>query len=62
MVFGDFSQFYIVDRVGVSVIYEPMVTGTGASANLPTGQSGWFMYWRVSSGVSTAQAFRTLLT
>ena len=40
MVFGDFSQFYIVDRVGVSVIYEPMVTGTGASANLPTGQSG----------------------
>jgi HK97 family phage major capsid protein len=62
MVFGDFSQFYIIDRVGVSVIYEPMVTGTGASANLPTGQSGWFMYWRVSSGVSTAQAFRTLLT
>lgn len=62
MVFGDFSQFYIVDRVGVSIIYEPLVTGTGASANLPTGQSGWFMYWRVSSAASTAQAFRTLLT
>ena len=38
MVFGDFCQFYIIDRVGVTVIYEPMVTGTGASANLPTGQ------------------------
>lgn len=62
MVFGDFAQFYIVDRVGVSIIYEPMVTGTGASANLPTGQSGWFMYWRVNSNVSTVNAFRALLT
>jgi HK97 family phage major capsid protein len=62
MVFGDFSQYYIVDRVGVSIIYEPMVTGTGASANLPTGQSGWFMYWRVNANVSTVNAFRTLLT
>jgi len=42
MVFGDFSNYYIVDRVGVSIIYEPMVTGTGASANQPTGQSGQF--------------------
>jgi HK97 family phage major capsid protein len=62
MVFGDFSQFYIVDRVGVSVLYEPMVTGTGASANLPTGQSGWFMFWRTSSDVAAVNAFRTLLT
>jgi HK97 family phage major capsid protein len=62
MVFGDFSNYYIVDRVGVSIIYEPMVTGTGASANVPTGQSGWFMYWRVGANVSTASAFRTLLT
>jgi predicted phage gp36 major capsid-like protein len=42
MVFGDFSNYYIVDRVGVSIIYEPMVTGTGASANVPTGQSGQY--------------------
>lgn len=62
MVFGDFSNYYIVDRVGVSIIYEPMVTGTGASANLPTGQSGWFMYWRVGANVSTPSAFRVLLT
>ncbi len=62
MVFGDFSQYYIVDRVGVSIIYEPMVTGTGASANLPTGQSGWFMYWRVNANVSTVNAFRVLVT
>jgi HK97 family phage major capsid protein len=62
MVFGDFGNYYIVDRVGVSIIYEPMVTGTGASANLPTGQSGWFMYWRVGGTVATASAFRVLLT
>ena len=62
MVFGDFSNYYIVDRVGVSIIYEPMVTGTGASANQPTGQSGWFMYWRVGANVSTPAAFRVLLT
>jgi HK97 family phage major capsid protein len=62
MVFGDFSNYYIVDRVGVSIIYEPMVTGTGASANQPTGQSGWFMYWRVGANVSTSAAFRVLLT
>jgi len=62
MVFGDFAQYYIIDRVGVSIIYEPMVTGTGASANLPTGQSGWFMYWRVNSNVSTVNAFRVLVT
>ena len=62
MVFGDFSNYYIVDRVGVSIIYEPMVTGTGASANQPTGQSGWFMYWRVGANVSTTAAFRVLVT
>jgi HK97 family phage major capsid protein len=61
-VFGDFSQYYIVDRVGVSLIYQPMVTGTGASANLPTGQSGWFMFWRVGADAAVPGAFRVLLT
>jgi HK97 family phage major capsid protein len=62
MVFGDFSQYYIVDRVGTSIIYEPMITGTGASANLPTGQAGWFMFWRVGADAAVPGAFRTLLT
>jgi HK97 family phage major capsid protein len=62
MVFGDFSQYYIVDRVGTSIIYEPMITGTGASANLPTGQSGWFMFWRTGADAAVPGAFRTLLT
>jgi HK97 family phage major capsid protein len=38
-VMGDFNQFYIVDRVGVSLIYEPLVKGT-SSPFLPSGQAG----------------------
>jgi hypothetical protein len=58
-VYGDFAQFYIVDRVGVSMMYEPMVKG---SNQRPTGQAGWFMYWRTGSDVSTPNAFRVLVT
>jgi HK97 family phage major capsid protein len=60
LLYGDWSKFIIVDRVGASMIYEPMVTGTGANANLPTGQAGWFYYWRAGSDVATANAFRWL--
>jgi HK97 family phage major capsid protein len=60
LLYGDWSKFYVVDRVGTSMIYEPMITGTGSAANLPTGQSGWFYYWRAGSDVATASAFRWL--
>lgn len=58
LLFGDFGQFIIADRVGVSMLYEPMIKGTAGS--IPTGQAGWYMFWRVSSAVSTASAFRYL--
>jgi HK97 family phage major capsid protein len=57
-VFGDFSQYLIVDRVGVSLMYEPMVKGVGGI--LPNGQAGWYMFWRVGANVSTVNAFRVL--
>lgn len=38
-VFGDFGSFIVVDRVGVSLIYEPLVKSAAA---LPTGQAGQF--------------------
>lgn len=60
LVYGDWSKFYVVDRVGTSMIYEPMITGVGTAANLPTGQSGWFYYWRAGSDVAAANAFRYL--
>jgi len=60
LLYGDFQQFIIADRVGVSMIYDPLIKGTGASAQLPSGQAGWYMFWRTSSAVSTTAAFRYL--
>ena len=57
-VFGDFGQFYIVDRVGVSLIYEPLVKDT--STGRPVGQAGWFMFWRFGSQVAVPNAFRVM--
>jgi HK97 family phage major capsid protein len=61
LLFGDFNEYIIVDRVGMSVLYEPMVTGTGASANLPTGEAGWYAFWRVGAKASTANALQVLV-
>ena len=58
-VFGDWSKFYIIDRVGSTMLFDPMVKNTG-SANRPTGEQGWFYFWRVGSDVATANAFRWL--
>ena len=55
---GDFSQYYIVDRVGMSVIYDPVIRSTGN--NRPTGQSGWYAFWRVGADVVNSDAFRLL--
>ena len=56
---GDFSQFYIVDRVGMTVMYEPMVKDTATGR--PTGQAGWYGYWRTGSDAVVPGAFRTLV-
>lgn len=57
LLLGDFSQYIIVDRIGMSVMYEPLVKGANQR---PTGEAGWFAYWRVGAKVSTASAFRVL--
>jgi HK97 family phage major capsid protein len=49
---GDFNQFLIADRVGMSVEVIPHLFGT-AQGNLPTGQRGLYAYWRNSSTVLT---------
>jgi HK97 family phage major capsid protein len=54
---GDMSQYYIVDRVGMSVIYDPVVLGANRR---PSGQGAWYAFWRVGADVSTAGAFRVL--
>jgi HK97 family phage major capsid protein len=52
LAFGDMRQYYIVDRVGMSVVYDPVVLG---SNRRPT-QGAWYG-WRAD--VSTAGAFWT---
>lgn len=51
MTFGDFSQFAIIDRVGMSVDLVPHLFGT--ANNYPTGQRGFYAYWRNTSKVLT---------
>jgi HK97 family phage major capsid protein/HK97 family phage prohead protease len=57
LVFGDFSQFLIVDRVGMSVELVPHLFGTNRR---PTGQRGIYAIWRNNSKVLVPNAFRFL--
>lgn len=59
LLFGDFEQYVIVDRIGMSVLYNPMVTAA-ATANLPTGEAGWYAFWRFGAKASTANALQVL--
>jgi HK97 family phage major capsid protein len=54
---GDFKEYYIVDRIGMSLLYEPMVKG---SNQRPTGQAGWYAFWRVGADVVDPTAFKLL--
>lgn len=55
---GDFSQFLIVDRVGMNVELVPHLFAT--ANNRPSGQRGLYAHWRNTSDVTTIGAFRTL--
>lgn len=57
LILGDFSQYLIVDRIGMSVEYvQNVVDGNG----LPTGQRGIIAYKRVGADVTDVNAFRFL--
>lgn len=58
-VLGDFKQFLIADRVGLSVEYVPHLLST--SGPFPRGGRAYFAYWRTGSGVLFTNAFRTYL-
>jgi HK97 family phage major capsid protein len=58
LVVGDFSQFVIADRVGLTVELIPHLFG--ATNGRPTGQRGWFAYKRVGSDSVDDTAFRLL--
>lgn len=57
LLFGDFQQFLIVDRVGMSVELVPHLFGANGR---PTGQRGIYAMWRNNSKILTSAAFRLL--
>lgn len=57
IVLGDFRNYVIADRVGMSVVYEPLVKGANRR---PTGEVGWFAFWRVGGKSVNDAAFRML--
>lgn len=57
LVVGDWSQFVITDRVGTSIELVPHVFG---SNRRPTGQRGFYAWFRTGSDVLVDNAFRML--
>lgn len=60
LLYGDGQQYLIVDRIGMTLVYDPLVKGAN---RIPTGQAGWFGFWRVgadSSVAGTSTALRVL--
>ncbi|MFJ7100185.1 phage major capsid protein [Streptomyces albogriseolus] len=57
MVYGDFSNYVIADRVGMTVEFIPHLVGANRR---PTGQRGWYAYYRVGADSVNDAAFRML--
>ena len=58
MVFGDFTDYVIADRVGMTVELIPHLFAT--ANNLPSGQRGWFAYYRAGADSVNDAAFSLL--
>lgn len=56
-VFGDFDNYVIADRIGTTVEYIPHLFGANRR---PTGQRGWYAYFRVGADSVNDAAFRLL--
>lgn len=70
-VFGDFQNYVIADRIGMTVEFIPHLFGSGVAGGSiatnptpttfrPTGQRGWYAYYRVGADVVNTAAFRML--
>jgi HK97 family phage major capsid protein/HK97 family phage prohead protease len=58
LLFGDFRQFLIVDRVGMSIELIPHLFGVSGR---PTGQRGIYAIWRNNSAILVDAAFKLLV-
>ncbi len=57
LLYGDFRNYLIVDRVGMSVELIPHLFGANRR---PTGQRGFYAFWRNSAAILVSNAFRVL--
>lgn len=57
LAFGNFQHFVITDRIGFRVEFVPHLFGANQR---PTGQRGWYAYYRVGSDVVDPGAFKLL--
>jgi HK97 family phage major capsid protein len=55
LIYGDFSNYVIADRVGMTIEFIPHLVG---SNRRPTGQRGWYAYYRVGADSVNDGAFR----
>lgn len=58
LILGDFRNYWIVDRVGMSMELIPHLFAT--ANNRPSGQRGFYAYWRVGADSVNDRAFRML--
>lgn len=56
-VYGDFDNYVIADRIGMTVEFIPHLVGANRR---PTGQRGWYAYYRVGADSVNDAAFRML--
>jgi len=62
-IFGDFQNYIIADRIGMTVEFIPQLfqqAVAGAGVGMPTGQRGWLAYYRVGANVVNSGAFKML--
>lgn len=57
LIYGDFSNFVIVDRIGTQIELIPNLVGANRR---PPGQRGAFLWFRSGSDVVVPQSFRML--
>lgn len=57
LLYGDFENYVIADRIGMTVEFIPHLVGTNRR---PTGQRGWYAYYRVGADTVNVDGFRLL--
>jgi len=58
LIFGDFDNYVIADRIGTTVQFIPHLFHT--TTNRPSGSSGWYAFYRVGADSVNDGAFRLL--